>query len=281
MPLFTVWQQWRKSASVRHFGGGRVDALGHFGYPPPVIAFGGLWLDEAIRERKMSVLKCWTGGMVMLLGLTGGLHAEMTVSQSNDPAAAIGMNLTALLGQDRAGLGAVEANRLAAIVTPPVAVTKTKRSAGGRISYDEAWLASQPAATGGAEFECLATAIYFEARGEGVAGQAAVAEVILNRVESPIFPRTICGVVNQSNGQGCQFSYTCDGRADRIGDRAAWIRAGKIAKAMIDGAPRVLTEGATYFHTPAVRPSWSRRFEKTAKIGRHIFYRAPIVTAMN
>ena len=72
-----------------------------------------------------------------------------------------------------------------------------------------------------------------------------------------------------------------NGRADRIGDRAAWIRAGKIAKAMLDGAPRALTEGATYFHTPAVRPSWSRRFEKTAKIGRHIFYRAPIVTAMN
>ena len=66
-----------------------------------------------------------------------------------------------------------------------------------------------------------------------------------------------------------------------LGDRAAWIRAGKIAKAMLDGAPRLLTEGATYFHTPAVRPSWSRRFERTAQIGRHIFYRAPIQTAMN
>lgn len=217
----------------------------------------------------------------MLLGLAGGLHAEMTVSQSNDPAAAIGMNLTALLGQDRAGLGAVESDRLAAIVTPPVAEKKAKRKAGEPIAWDAAWLASQPAARGDAEFQCLATAIYFEARGENLAGQAAVAEVILNRVESPQFPRTICGVVNQSNGQGCQFSYTCDGRADRIGDRAAWATAGKIARAMMDGAPRALTEGATYFHTPAVRPSWSRRFELTARIGRHIFYRAPIVTAMN
>lgn len=217
----------------------------------------------------------------MLLGLAGGLHAEMTVSQSNDPAAAIGMNLTALLGQDRAGLGAVEGGRLAAIVTPPVAEPKAKRKAGAPVAWDEAWLAAQPAAEGGAEFQCLATAIYFEARGEDIAGQAAVAEVILNRVESPSFPRTICGVVNQSNGQGCQFSYTCDGRADRIGDRAAWVRAGKIARAMMDGAPRALTEGATYFHTPAVRPSWSRRFQLTARIGRHIFYRTPIVTAMN
>lgn len=225
----------------------------------------------------------------MLLGLAGGLHAEMTVSQSNDPAAAIGMDLTALLGQDRAGLGAVEGHRLAAIVTPPVAERKTGgktggktgRKAGAPIAWDAAWLAAQPAAQGDAEFQCLATAIYFEARGENLAGQAAVAEVILNRVENPQFPRTICGVVNQSNGQGCQFSYTCDGRADRIGDRAAWATAGKIARAMIDGAPRALTEGATYFHTPAVRPSWSRRFELTARIGRHIFYRAPIVTAMN
>ena len=82
----------------------------------------------------MSVLKCWTGGMVMLLGLAGGLHAEMTVSQSNDPAAAIGMDLTALLGQDHAGLGAVEEGRLAAIVTPPVAEKKTRRKAGAPIA---------------------------------------------------------------------------------------------------------------------------------------------------
>jgi len=229
----------------------------------------------------MSVLKCWTGSMVVLLGLAGGLHAEMTVSQSNDPTAAIGMNLTALLGKDREGLGAVGRDRLEAIVTPPVAKTKARKSTKGQIDLNDEWVDAQPAATGGAEFECLATAIYFEARGEGVAGQAAVAEVILNRVESPSFPRTICGVVNQSNGRGCQFSYTCDGRADRIGDRAAWVTAGKIATAMMDGAPRALTEGATYFHTPAVRPSWARRFEKTVKIGRHIFYRAPIVTAMN
>ena len=214
----------------------------------------------------------------MLLALAGGVRAEMTVSQSNDPTAAVGMNLTALLGQEKAALGAVSGARLEAIVTPPVAKAKTK---GGQIAFDTVWLASQPAAKGGAEFECLATALYFEARGEGIKGQAAVAEVILNRVESPQFPRTICGVVNQSNGRGCQFSYTCDGYADRIREQGAWSVARKVARAMIDGAPRQLTDGATYFHTPSVRPSWARRFELTAKIGRHIFYRAPIQTAMN
>lgn len=214
----------------------------------------------------------------MLLALAGGVRAEMTVSQSNDPTAAVGMNLTALLGQEKAALGAVSGARLEAIVTPPASKSKT---GGDKIAYDNVWLASQPAAKGGAEFECLATALYFEARGEGIKGQAAVAEVILNRVESPSFPRTICGVVNQSNGRGCQFSFTCDGYSDRIREQGAWSVARKVARVMIDGAPRQLTDGATYFHTPSVRPSWARRFELTAKIGRHIFYRAPIQTAMN
>ncbi len=232
----------------------------------------------------MSVLKCWTGSAVLLLALAGGVHAEMTVSQSNDPTAALGMNLTALLGQEKAALGAVTGARLKTIVAPaaPKAKSKAKTKAGETdIAYDREWLASQPVAKGGEEFQCLATALYFEARGEGVKGQAAVAEVILNRVESPSFPRTICGVVNQSNSRGCQFSFTCDGRPERIGDRGAWQVAGKIARVMIDGAPRRLTDGATYFHTPSVRPSWAKRFEKTAKIGRHIFYRAPLQTAMN
>lgn len=228
----------------------------------------------------MSVLKCWTGSAMLLLALAGGVHAEMTVSQSNDPAAMLGMNLTALLGQEKAALNAVSAARVTKIVTPP-ATSKSRTKSSGDITYDAVWLASQPAAKGGEQFECLATALYFEARGEGIKGQAAVAEVILNRVESALFPRTICGVVNQGNSRGCQFSFTCDGRPENIRDRGAWTVAGKVARAMIDGAPRQLTAGATYFHTPAVRPSWSRRFEKTTKIGRHIFYRAPLQTAMN
>ena len=227
----------------------------------------------------MSVLKCWTGSAVLLLALAGGVHAEMTVSQSNDPSAMIGMNLTALLGQEKAALGAVSNARLERIMTAPKARPADINDAD--ISYDRAWLSDQPAAKGGPEFECLATALYFEARGEGIKGQAAVAEVILNRVESPTFPQTICGVVNQGNSRGCQFSFTCDGRPENIRDRGAWTVAGKIARAMIDGAPRKLTDGATYFHTPAVKPSWAKRFEKTTKIGRHIFYRAPMQTAMN
>lgn len=118
-----------------------------------------------------------------------------------------------------------------------------------------------------ASLECLTEALYFEARGESVSGQRAVAEVILNRVDHPAFPNSVCKVVNQSG----QFSYK--GGNLRMRDRAAANRANRIAQEALAGAPRSLTNGATYFHTTGVRPSWSKRFTRTTKIGAHIFYR--------
>lgn len=137
----------------------------------------------------------------------------------------------------------------------------------------EDWLMSLPKPEGDAEWECMTQALYFEARGESLEGQIAVAEVILNRVDSSLYPRTVCGVVKQRGGGGCQFSYVCDGRADRMREAEAADLAGRIARAMLDGAPRTLTDGAMYFHTRAVRPGWSKRFDRTAAIGAHLFYR--------
>lgn len=117
------------------------------------------------------------------------------------------------------------------------------------------------------DLECLSEALYFEARGEGAKGQRAVAEVILNRVDHPRFPKTVCGVVNQRG----QFTYN---KNARIREKGTYARVQKVAMAALSGAPRTLTKGATYFHTPAVRPSWSRRFERTVRIGAHIFYRS-------
>lgn len=138
----------------------------------------------------------------------------------------------------------------------------------------EDWLMSRPEPTGDAEWQCLTEALYFEARGESLEGQVAVAEVILNRVDSPLYPRSVCGVVKQRGGGGCQFSYVCDGKK-KMREKAAADLAGRIARAMLDGAPRVLTDGATHFHTRGVRPGWSKRFAKTAAIGAHLFYRQP------
>jgi spore germination cell wall hydrolase CwlJ-like protein len=138
----------------------------------------------------------------------------------------------------------------------------------------EAWLMAQPAPEGDAEWQCLTEALYFEARGESLEGQIAVAEVILNRVDSPLYPRTVCAVVKQRGGGGCQFSYVCRGKV-KMRETAAADLAGRIARAMLDGAPRVLTEGATHFHVRGIRPGWSKRFARTAAIGAHLFYRQP------
>ncbi|EPX78835.1 cell wall hydrolase [Salipiger mucosus] len=154
----------------------------------------------------------------------------------------------------------------------------TPASAGGvqGLSYDTAWLSSQPKATGGTQWQCLAEALYFEARGESLEGQFAVAEVILNRVDSSRYPDSVCGVVKQGTGRknACQFSYSCDGHPENISEPAAWNRVAKVAKAMLSGAPRALTEGATHYHTTAVSPGWSRKLTRTARIGAHYFYRA-------
>ncbi|MFP5480034.1 MAG: cell wall hydrolase [Alphaproteobacteria bacterium] len=136
------------------------------------------------------------------------------------------------------------------------------------------WLMAQPAPEGDAEWQCLTEALYFEARGESLNGQIAVAEVILNRIDSALYPGTVCGVVKQRGGGGCQFSYVCDGRK-KMRERDAADLAGRIARAMLDGAPRLLTDGATHFHTRHVRPGWSKRFAHTTSIGAHLFYRQP------
>lgn len=220
----------------------------------------------------------------MLLAMSGGVNAEMTVSQSNDPTATLDMTITALLGEEKAGMGAVDARRLEQILTPPPAQARLARNKTRAVSaptYDGAWLAGLPVETPDADGKCLAQALYFEARGESIRGQVAVAEVILNRVDDPAFPRTVCAVVNQRGDGGCQFSYICDGQSDAIREKAAFAVSERIAGAMIEGTPRLLTEGATHFHTPKVHPAWANRFALTATIGSHLFYRAPQRLAMN
>ena len=141
--------------------------------------------------------------------------------------------------------------------------------------YDETWIRAQPAASGGDAWQCLTQALYFEARGEKAEGLFAVAEVILNRVDSAEYPDSVCGVVNQGTGHrfACQFTYTCDGRPETVRNPEAWTRVGKVARAMLDGAPRRLTGGAVYYHARAVSPGWSQTHARTASIGVHLFYR--------
>ena len=127
-----------------------------------------------------------------------------------------------------------------------------------------------------AEQRCLAAGVYFEARGESVKGQAAVAQVILNRVKNPRYPNTVCGVVYQNDDwrNRCQFSFACDGIKDRINEPSHWRKAKEVAYAVASGEIYLPEVGsATHYHATYVKPRWARTMEKMKKIGTHIFYR--------
>ncbi|AJE48191.1 cell wall hydrolase [Celeribacter indicus] len=209
-----------------------------------------------------------------LCAAPGAGFADITVSHANDPALALGSEVNALLARERSGLQNLDEGAIARLLAH---LRPRADAPEGTLEYTGDFLARQPAASGGEEWQCLAEALYFEARGESVKGQFAVAEVILNRVASPAFPGTVCGVVHQGTGRKyqCQFSYTCDGHAEVIAEKGAWQRVAKVARLMLDGAPRRLTGGATHYHTRAVTPRWARSFPRTAQIGVHFFYRMP------
>jgi spore germination cell wall hydrolase CwlJ-like protein len=123
--------------------------------------------------------------------------------------------------------------------------------------------------------KCLATAIYFESRGESVRGQIAVAQVVMNRVFTPYYPNSVCGVVYQkTRPDACQFTFTCDHARDVITEPDAWARADHIASDMLDGKlwmPEVAK--ATHYHAFWVRPDWINEMHTIATLGVHTFYR--------
>jgi spore germination cell wall hydrolase CwlJ-like protein len=124
--------------------------------------------------------------------------------------------------------------------------------------------------------KCLAEAVYFEARGEAVRGQIAVAQVVLNRTFSGYYPTTVCGVVYQNRYRhfACQFTFACDNTPDVIREPDMWDRAKKIAKAMLDGQIWLPEVGkSTHYHAYWVRPSWVSEMKRMYKFGVHTFYR--------
>lgn len=118
------------------------------------------------------------------------------------------------------------------------------------------------------DLACLAEAIYFEARGTGPVGTEAVAHVVVNRARSPKFPDSVCAVV----GEGCQFSYRCDGRPDVLADPTAREKALRTAETVLQGA-RDITQGAVFFHAARIEPGWFATRERVGTFGGNVFYR--------
>lgn len=121
---------------------------------------------------------------------------------------------------------------------------------------------------------CLSRAIYWEAKGEGAADMAAVANVVVNRLGHEAFPATVCEVVTQGAEQGnCQFSWWCDGRSDQVQEEVSYMAAKEIARKALNRQLADRTHGALYFHHRQASPSWAEDFAKTFETGEHIFYK--------
>ena len=123
---------------------------------------------------------------------------------------------------------------------------------------------------------CLANAIYFEARDQPYIGQVAVAQVVINRVFSGVYPHDVCGVIYQNANRhlACQFTFACDGKRKVINEFGAWARARRIARETLDGELYVQAVGtSTHYHATYVRPNWVHEMHRLAREGIHLFYR--------
>jgi spore germination cell wall hydrolase CwlJ-like protein len=125
------------------------------------------------------------------------------------------------------------------------------------------------------ELRCLAEAVYFEARSEPERGQAAVAQVVLNRVLHDAYPNSVCGVVYQNRHRylACQFTFACEGKALRTDEAGPWATAQRIAKDVAEGRTYLPGVGnATHYHANYVRPWWARYMQRRERVGRHLFF---------
>jgi Cell Wall Hydrolase len=123
---------------------------------------------------------------------------------------------------------------------------------------------------------CMTQAVYYEAAFEPLQGRRAVAQVVLNRMRHPAFPKSVCGVVYQgSTAPVCQFSFTCDGSLNRVPQAGAWAAAEAVARAALSGVVESSVGSATHYHASYVSPYWAPKLTKLAQIGAHIFYRWP------
>ncbi len=146
-------------------------------------------------------------------------------------------------------------------VVGPIAAASSWRFSGTAVSYERA-------------VTCLAAAEWWEA-GDDASGQRAVAQVVLNRLRHPAFPKSICGVVFQGSERttGCQFTFTCDGALARVPRYTAWQRARHVAEMAMNGAVDRRVGTATHYHTDWVVPAWNSSLDKVAQVGTHLFYR--------
>ena len=158
----------------------------------------------------------------------------------------------------------------------PKGLVKTNATVVGIAPAHPDYAALIDSAKAASEQRCLAEAVYFEARSEPEEGQAAVAQVVLNRVMSGLYPASVCSVVfqNQQRRNACQFSFACEGHGLHVTESDAWNNAVRIAREVTEGSAYVSDiGGSTHYHANYVSPTWARQLTKMDVIGHHIFYK--------
>lgn len=238
------------------------------------LAVGGAYLGgaaakaSAIQDQAARIDGASSAGFTeeALAAAAGGLdESALTIARRHDPYTVA---------------GPTQRDRQAELLTARLEQLRGVRAPGLRQANLSAPVAAQPFRLGGAleasrDLECLTQAVYYEARGEGRNGMRAVAQVVLNRVRHPAFPKSVCGVVFQGAGRrtGCQFSFTCNGSMRGNVNRAAWDRARAIASSALSGSVYGEVGNATHFHTTAVSPQWRSSLIRVTQVGDHLFYR--------
>lgn len=216
------------------------------------------------------------GGSTGVTGVTGRAAAAVTPSaEGRTPAVPRALALSSSTPQDMDALpvqiAAAPVSRPAFSLAPDTSLA-ARVAPGGQPRYADLVAADALPR----EQRCLAEAVYFEARSEPAEGQAAVAQVVLNRVKSGLYPSSICGVVYQNRHRhlACQFTFACEGKSLRITEAESWRQAVQVADAVLNGKTYLTDVGSsTHYHADYVSPSWARKLKKMDVIGRHIFYK--------
>jgi spore germination cell wall hydrolase CwlJ-like protein len=198
----------------------------------------------------------------------------LAVARRHDPFTAAG-------SAERDRQAAVLAARLEPSQTPAHVSAPSAQPAVLRASYQRPTAPARPfhmagtnALDGARELDCLSEAVYYEARGESKDGQAAVAQVVLNRVRHPSFPKSVCAVVFQgAQSHNCQFSFACNGAMHDSKEEAAWRRAQAVAARALGGFVMTEVGNATHFHVAKLGGLWGANLLKVAQVGSHIFYK--------
>jgi hypothetical protein len=242
------------------------------------VAFAGLQIGKHADARSVSgdewvdVISPTTNLVRKSSFVTTSPSSDLVITVPMRPQAVLASAKADLLGDDLVVSPAILSDRTDLMVlTPPVwKIEKT-----WRLGKEQKQKVLGQRAQRLSEANCLARAVYFEARSESELGQLAVAQVVLNRVKNPDYPKSICDVVYQgaSRMNSCQFSFACDGASDNPRPGDAWNQAQRVANRALAGDGRVqVISTATNYHADYVKPRWSDSLNRLIKIGRHIFY---------